>query len=292
MVEFHQYNLTDDKLPTGVSSGTIDVIFCRNVLMYFHPDQIDKVLIKLESLLAPDSLLAVNPIELLCIPERMFERLKHPGAAMLRKRKPWAPVDMSAEEPPLWRSQMSAPTPSRTSDIDFSFTGATFLPTPTLNVPPPVQLPEIHVTAARDEVSVEHDPDMTREAQRYFDEGRYRDCVEHLLKVAGHRNAEPARVKLLAHAYSNDGDLAAALAWTDKAIDHDKLSHALYYFRATILQSLGNIPDAISSLRQALFLEPEFVVAEFNSGKPSLSVRQKCRSKQAFPQCIDASQTI
>jgi chemotaxis protein methyltransferase CheR len=50
---------------------------------------------------------------------------------------------------------------------------------------------------------------------------------------------------------------------TDKAIDNDKLNHTLYYVRATILQALNNIPDAISSLRQALFLEPEFVVAEF-----------------------------
>jgi chemotaxis protein methyltransferase CheR len=70
-------------------------------------------------------------------------------------------------------------------------------------------------------------------------------------------------VRLLAHAYSNEGDLAAALSMTDKAIDNDKLNPTLYYVKATILQALGNIAEAISALKQALFLEPEFVVAEF-----------------------------
>jgi len=52
------------------------------------------------------------------------------------------------------------------------------------------------------------------------------------------------------------------------------LNHTLYYVRATILQALGNIPEAISSLRQALFLNRnsswrEFYLASllYQSGK-------------------------
>jgi chemotaxis protein methyltransferase CheR len=266
MVEFHQINLvSEDRYITSIiQPGSIDVLFCRNVLMYFHPDQVDKVLLKLESSLTPDGILAVNPIELLCIPEKMFERLKHPGAAMLRKRKAWAPLETPGFDTSYSSYKPQAPS-TLGMDLDFSVTGSTFFTTLPANLPPVENRPDVHVTAAREEVSVPEtgESDSTVEAQRFFDEGKYRECVAHLLKVSANRNAEPARARLLAHAYSNEGDYGGALAMTDKAIDNDKLNHTLYYVRATIQQALGNIPEAVSSLRQALFLEPEFVVAEF-----------------------------
>ncbi len=50
MVEFHQVNLVDQKnLTDTVPAGTIDVLFCHNVLMYFHPSQVDKILIQLRA---------------------------------------------------------------------------------------------------------------------------------------------------------------------------------------------------------------------------------------------------
>jgi chemotaxis protein methyltransferase CheR len=199
MVEFHHVNLIDDRTtPATITPGSVDIIFCRNVLMYFHPDQVEKVLAKLEIALAPEGLLAVNPIELLCIPEPMFERLKHPGAAMLRKRKTWAPEVNPYAPRPL--------TPPVGTELDFSVTGSKFISTPPVNIPPAPPRPDVHVTAAREE-SVLLDlseAELTREAQRFFDEGKYKECVAHLLKVTAGRDAEPARVRLLAHAYSNE----------------------------------------------------------------------------------------
>ena len=52
---------------------------------------------------------------------------------------------------------------------------------------------------------------------------------------------------------------------TEKAILTMTMNHTLYYVKATIAQALGNMAEAISSLRQALFLEPEIVVAEFTT---------------------------
>jgi len=82
MVEFHHMNLIDDRTtPASITSGSVDVIFCRNVLMYFRPDQIERVLAKLEDALSPEGLLAVNPLELLCIPEPSSPPLFFPARA-------------------------------------------------------------------------------------------------------------------------------------------------------------------------------------------------------------------
>jgi chemotaxis protein methyltransferase CheR len=104
----------------------------------------------------------------------------------------------------------------------------------------------------------------TQHAKKLFDEGRYQECLEHLIKIGSSESADPLHLTLLARAYSNEGNLTAALNWIEKAIMHDKLNQALYFVRATILQALDNMPEAISSLRKALFLDPNFVVAEFH----------------------------
>ncbi len=59
MVEFHQFNLLD--VPAWL--GRVDVVFCRNVLMYF--DQVTRVsvLANIAKVLAPDGSLLLGPAE-------------------------------------------------------------------------------------------------------------------------------------------------------------------------------------------------------------------------------------
>jgi chemotaxis protein methyltransferase CheR len=77
---------------------------------------------------------------------------------------------------------------------------------------------------------------------------------------------------LLARAYANQGHLAAALEWCDKAIAADKLNAGLRYLRATIRQEQGANDEAMVSLKQALYLDPNFVLAHFALG--NLALRQ------------------
>ena len=64
MVTFAQLNLMDDDY-TPLSNGTsgLDVIFCRNVLMYFTPEGMRKVVRQLYRYLATDGWLIVSPTE-------------------------------------------------------------------------------------------------------------------------------------------------------------------------------------------------------------------------------------
>lgn len=58
-VEFRHYNLLDTYAPLG----RFDLIFCRNVLIYFDADRKSDVLNRMSQILAPDGLLAIGASE-------------------------------------------------------------------------------------------------------------------------------------------------------------------------------------------------------------------------------------
>jgi chemotaxis protein methyltransferase CheR len=71
---------------------------------------------------------------------------------------------------------------------------------------------------------------------------------------------------LLARAYANQGKLAEAEEWCDKAVAADRLDPGLHYLRAMILQEQGKADEAVPSLKRALYLDQNFVLAHFALG--------------------------
>ncbi len=93
MVTFARHNLAEDTPPTfpGSAQG-VDLLFCRNVLIYFARDRARQVLGNLHSLLAEDGLLVVGPSDMLLLRETSFTSLDS-GVSVLYRKTPLAPAD-------------------------------------------------------------------------------------------------------------------------------------------------------------------------------------------------------
>ena len=64
MVDFEHLNLVGDEYPTLFSrTNAMDLILCRNVLMYFRPDTITKVVGRFQRSLLNGGWLVVSPVE-------------------------------------------------------------------------------------------------------------------------------------------------------------------------------------------------------------------------------------
>jgi chemotaxis protein methyltransferase CheR len=87
---------------------------------------------------------------------------------------------------------------------------------------------------------------------------------------------------LLARICANQGKLAEALAWCDKAIAVDKLAARIHYLRATILQEQRSIPEALLALRHAVYAEPQFVLGHFALGNLTLKHGKPEESQKHF----------
>ncbi len=75
----------------------------------------------------------------------------------------------------------------------------------------------------------------------------------------------------LARTLANQGNLPQALETCDRWLLADKTNSRAHYLRAVVLTEMGNTVPAAASLRKALYLDPQFVMASFTAGNIALS---------------------
>lgn len=110
-VDFRQANLvSDDPLP---GAGSYDVIFCRNVLIYFDAPTQERVIRALDRLLAPQGLLFVGPAETFLTRSAGYTSVDFPSAFACRRsaRKSGVQVPGLAAAASAFRPFTAPPAP-------------------------------------------------------------------------------------------------------------------------------------------------------------------------------------
>lgn len=111
LVSFANLNLIDDNYPSpATGTNAMDVIFCRNVLMYFRPDHAAAVIDKLSRCLVEGGWLIVSPVEVPLLSRPDLHAFRLPGVIIHQKKTPSAMPWLipESEKPDLRRS---APLP-------------------------------------------------------------------------------------------------------------------------------------------------------------------------------------
>lgn len=266
MVTFSHLNLAEDAYPSlWNNTNAMDVIFCRNVLMYFLPEKGKKVGHNLWSSLVEGGWLIVSPTEASRELFPQFVTVNFPGTILYRKENRAAqrveefPRRMD-EEPTPWFPPPSAATTEAVAE-------AGVLP----------DIGETPAPAAEAEIA-EEDPVPCREAMDFYEQGEYAKAAEKLLAALARDATDAGAMALLARVYANQGKLAEALEWCAKAVAAERMNAAYHYLRAVILQEQGAWEEARDELRQVLYLDQDFAPAHVALG--SLSRRQG-RNKEA-----------
>jgi chemotaxis protein methyltransferase WspC len=110
-VNFRHGNLIDDNFLAGTE--LYDVIFCRNVMIYFPPKLQEKTIRKLHRLLVPDGLLFVGYAEAAKLNGELFSSLRRSGAFAFRKRPPGQNATVQAQK--KGRTQRTKALPARSA---------------------------------------------------------------------------------------------------------------------------------------------------------------------------------
>jgi chemotaxis protein methyltransferase CheR len=118
LVSFDTVNLIDVGAGgDGSALRGMDLILCRNVLMYFSPPQMSQVAASLRRCLAPEGWLVVGPGEVSATVLAGFAPIAFPGALLFRRdnaeRQPGAPAVMPPQ--PTARMNTEAPVAQRNS---------------------------------------------------------------------------------------------------------------------------------------------------------------------------------
>jgi chemotaxis protein methyltransferase CheR len=256
LVNFAHLNLADDVYPSlTTDTNAMDVIFCRNVLMYFAPPQLSRVIGKLHHALVEGGWLVVSPSEASQALFPQFVTVNLSGAIFYQK----SDAKLRTQQPPM-------PTPlSETTAFV-----APAIETPAPWAPPmPADLAAQLLPALSPEEPApdEFSPVPYAVAESLYQQGRYTEAADTLLgSFAENSRVEPALFSLLARALANQGKLADALTWCDRWIAADKLDSTGHYLRAVVLLERGDLDHARASLQRAIYLHPELVLAHFALG--------------------------
>lgn len=235
MVVFAYLNLAEDIYPTPVNNtNAMDIIFCRNVLMYFVPSRGKQTAHNLYKSLVDGGYFMVSACELSQVQSPQLRAVNFPGAIVYRK-------DTRGVEPVV-------PLDNVLTELK-------------------IVQPEIFASKALQEDDKSEPPeDKDKEALCLYAQGEYAQVVKTLNETPN------ISVTLEVRALANEGKLLEALALCEKTIIEEKLNPTLHFLRAAILQELNREDEAITSLKRALYLDQNLILAHFTLG--NLMLRQ------------------
>jgi chemotaxis protein methyltransferase CheR len=160
---FQQNNLATDPVPAaGSDGGGFDVVLCRNVMIYFSPETIQRVLANLHAAIQPQGWLLVGHAEGNQDWLQDFEPVTMPGTVVYRRRQsgraesagvsapepPPPRVERYPQQPTTWQEPFDQLMAWRPHPIDETNSAA---PTPALSEKPEERLDELRTLANRGE---------------------------------------------------------------------------------------------------------------------------------------------
>ncbi|MFA6448120.1 MAG: CheR family methyltransferase [bacterium] len=246
MVKFGYLNLGGDIYPSPMNNtNAMDIIFCRNVLMYFKPERARQIGRSFYGALVDEGWLIVSSSEL---SQHLFPDLtsvNFPGAIVYRKcEREYRPSEIFSFEIPYYQNDDFQQLPKAAGPVEaeplFQF--------PIIEKAQDIEMPALQRT-------------MLEETAGSAPPARSEETAE-MPKGDKPPHADAQTVRELA----NCGKLAEALAACEEAIAAEKLDPGLYYLHATILQEQNLEDKAMVSFKRALYLDPDFVLAHFAIG--------------------------
>jgi len=270
-VTFAYLNLAEDVYPSlAGNTNAMDLILCRNVLMYFVPERAGKVVDNFCRSLVAGGWLVVSAVETSCQLFSRFVPVHFDGAVLYKKEDRAPPIPSPAFAPATSVAVLHA---DRFAPLSPAFAFTADASEPASAIEPfgqPVATTQLELPTAGDE------PALLEEALSLFERGKYLEAAAHLREDAAPPTLQGSM--LLARIYANLGDLSEARRWAEYAIAADKTNPASHYLRAMILQEQGMPEEAVASLRRTLYLEPDFLLAHVALGT---IVRQQRGGKEA-----------
>ncbi len=265
MVDFSMLNLVDNIYPSVINNtNAMDVVFCRNVLMYFTAEQAVIVTKRLYNSISDNGYLIVSPSETSQVLFSQFEPVNINGLIFYKKStasRLIANSDKNELQSAIYESIMTSDERSRKSHFETN---------------PDLPLagrdsPEITETDIREEdegaiLQPEKEYDSMSFALSLFRAGNYRETVKILLQyVEQEMNSAPGMI-LLSRAFANLGEFDDARRWCEKAINKEKLNAEYYHLLSVILIEQNERSLAEKYLHKALYSDPDYALAHFTLG--------------------------
>ena len=240
MVNFEHIDLINDDYPDYKSMlHDMDLILCRNVFIYFIPDVVSRVILKLNETLNDGGYLMTGHAEL---PQQAIANLRpkvFPESVVYKKS---SELGVRSEE----LKSRSQRVEVRSQKLE-------------AKIP---QIPFIPVTQRENRTP----QSIMSEAKELYNKGNYTLTIEKLEYILLTNPEYFDAHRLIGQTYANIGEYEKAESHLKKAIEIDKFNAEPYYLLAQISRENGRLEDEEEMLKKVIYLNPSHIPAYLEMG--------------------------
>lgn len=250
MVDFSYLNLQTGVFPSALNgTAEVDILLCRNVMIYFRLPTIKRIVEKFSQCLCPGGYLFLGHAETLAYISDRFQRLQNAGGFYYRLREgevskriapsetvvpAAAPVERKAV-PNLPPAQLPPPEPRRTTPA------------------PAPEKPDLEA--------------VYRKAVQAFNREDFQAASRNYDEILRHHPHHVSALVGKGFILANQGQYDIAVEFCDQALTVDDLCPEAYYLRGLILEMAEDFSGAVSEYRKALLLDMDFIMPHYNLSK-------------------------
>ncbi|MFA9391097.1 MAG: CheR family methyltransferase [Prolixibacteraceae bacterium] len=279
MVKFASLNLAGNDYPSKSNdTHDFDIVFCRNVLIYFSNDGIKFVTERIYQSLKDGGILVVSPVEMSNLISRKFKSIFYSGYTIYHKAKDTpAEKDLKVDRT-TFKKQFKNNAPQISTKKESK------------SLPIPRKMDLVKPLRAAVPTKENANPKANFEKiELFYGQGAFEE-TEQLLATYLNASEVPASelVHMMAKTKANLGKLQEAEFWCLKGLSINKLDFSLHYLLATIMQETGRDDKAITALKMALYLDSDFVLAYFLLGTLLAKNGDTIASKKAYNNALSS----
>jgi chemotaxis protein methyltransferase CheR len=264
-VKFQYMNLIDNIYPPPFNiKGSMDIIVCKNVLMYFNEETRKDITLKLYNSLAHNGWIFFSPCDLSYDINNLFYPVNFNGTTLYRKNN----ITGSKKQ----------------SDINFNITSEPIKEKRATGIRRLITKPKktatVHKEPSKKEPSVDNlkiyaisdVKKLYEDSRSLFRQGKYEHVIAILLKFTDtnpeyFKNEDSGDIAtLLCRSYINTGAFKKAKLLCEKILAYHKMNPDIYYLYATLLKEENKITEAIDFLKKSLYLDNNYFLADFTLG--------------------------
>ncbi|MDT8443273.1 MAG: CheR family methyltransferase [Desulfuromonadales bacterium] len=255
MVRFDYLNLRTDPFP-AVNNATcdIDMLLCRNVLIYFELETIRRIIEKFSQVLRPQGFLFMGHSETMQNVSDQFQRHHQNNAFFYQLKERTSIASGVTESIParnVSRAESVAQVPAK---IRSQSTLTTVVPSTT-------------ALAESQKVVVRCPEQLYRDALFAFDHEKFTESAKLFEQILEQQPTNPKALVGKGLLLANQGKNDEARICCARAIKANDLLPEAYLLRGLILDMEGLLERALVEYQKVLWLDPAFVMAHYLSAK-------------------------
>ena len=273
MVTFEERNLLDDD-PSFWRADYFDVIFCRNVMIYFTRAAVAQAIERMTHALAPGGFLFLGPSETLRGISHEFHlrhtygafyyQRRHPGETAQRPGSARNPVEMPRKATP------APPVPGLGEESWVSAISQAAGRIAALAEKSGRHSQKIGSAAAggasQEVVAAAAGDHPLEPARKLFRQERFADALRELHALPAQSEPDPDALLLRAVLLANTGQVTEAQEVCRRLLIMDELNAGAHYLMAVCQEHLGDLEAAAEHDQTAIYLDPEFAMPRLHLG--------------------------